>query len=98
MRILVSFCLAAVTVLWLNLVGPIPQATKAQTTVNGKIAFTSDQVIYTINADGTNQIRLTNNGSDRTLDRFPAWSPDGTKIAFGRSIFPASTPDVYVMN
>lgn len=39
--------------------------------------------IYTMNADGSGQGRLTNptTGSDYA----PAWSPDGTKIAFGSS-------------
>ncbi len=35
--------------------------------------------IYIMNADGTNQTRITNNLSQ---DTFPAWSPDGTKLAF----------------
>ncbi|PYS99622.1 MAG: hypothetical protein DMF63_11095 [Acidobacteria bacterium] len=50
---------------------------------NGKIAFTSDRdgnrEIYVMNADGTNQTRLTNNA---IVDDYPAWSPNGTKIAF----------------
>ena len=32
-----------------------------------------------MNADGTSQTRLTNNAAS---DYAPAWSPDGTKIAF----------------
>ena len=32
-----------------------------------------------MDADGTNQKRLTRDGWD---DRHPAWSPDGSKIAF----------------
>jgi dipeptidyl aminopeptidase/acylaminoacyl peptidase len=50
---------------------------------NGKIAFGTDRdgnkEIYTMYPDGSGLTRLTNNVSD---DRSPAWSPDGTKIAF----------------
>ncbi|NIM94493.1 MAG: hypothetical protein GTO18_12395 [Anaerolineales bacterium] len=35
--------------------------------------------IYTIDADGSNLHRLTNNS---VLDVYPAWSPDGSRIAF----------------
>ncbi len=50
---------------------------------NGKIAFTSQRdanyEIYTMNPDGSNQTRLTNNPAE---DSGPAWSPDGSMIAF----------------
>ena len=32
-----------------------------------------------MDADGGNQTNLTNNSAD---DQYPAWSPDGSKIAF----------------
>ncbi len=35
--------------------------------------------IYTMNADGSNQTRITNNAS---IDIGPKWSPSGDKIAF----------------
>ncbi|MBA2334463.1 MAG: PD40 domain-containing protein [Blastocatellia bacterium] len=50
---------------------------------NAKIAFTSDRdgnrEIYVMNNDGTGQVRLTNNPG---ADNFPAFSPDGRRIAF----------------
>src|SRR5437879_5116527 len=62
---------------------------------NGKLVFSSDRhnsalSIWTMNPDGSNPTRLTD-GKSRTdrlpssthvYDTGPAWSPDGTKIAF----------------
>jgi TolB protein len=48
-----------------------------------RIVFTStfegNQEIYTINAEGMERARLTN---DPAIDAHPAWSPDGTRVAF----------------
>ena len=48
-----------------------------------KIMFSSkrdgNSEIYTMDTDGKNQHRLTDNSA---LDTSPAWSPDGQKIAF----------------
>lgn len=49
----------------------------------GQIAFATDRdgnyEIYVMNADGTNQRRLTN---DPDYNIQPSWSPDGTQVAF----------------
>src|SRR2546427_13003790 len=58
------------------------QTPMTSTRQNGKIAFVRVQDgkwnIYVMNADGSNQTRLT----DGSYNAEPAWSPDGTKIAF----------------
>jgi TolB protein len=63
---------------------------------NGKIAFQSDaggdEEIYSVNPDGTGLSQLTTNSVDDVL---PAWSPDGTKMAFFRS---GEASGIYVMN
>ena len=62
-----------------------------------KIAFQSDRdadyEIYVMNADGTNQINVTNNRAD---DELPSWSPDGNKIAFQSDR--DDDYEIYVMN
>ena len=66
---------------------------------NGKIAFessrNSNQDIYVMDADGSNSTRLTNHPAS---DVNPAWSPDGTKIAFVSSRAGFGNDEIYVMN
>jgi Tol biopolymer transport system component len=67
---------------------------------NGKIAFQSNRdhfdnpaifEIYIMNADGSDQTRLTVSGGAA-----PSWSPDGRKIAFARS--DGNGGGIWVMN
>lgn len=63
-----------------------------------KIAFTSNRdgnlEIYVMDADGTDQTRLTNSAA--ASDDDPNWSPDGSKIAF--TSLRNGNYDIYVMN
>ena len=63
-----------------------------------KIAFTSfrdvNVEIYVMDADGLNQVNLTNTGGGEFA---PAWSPDGSKIAFYSSRDGISG-EIYVMD
>ena len=79
-----------------------PRVVRLPLTGNGKIAFASDADggqgnwdIYVMNPDGTGLTRLT---SDPSVASRPAWSPDGTKIAFERATSNGSDPEIYVMN
>jgi uncharacterized repeat protein (TIGR01451 family) len=67
---------------------------------NGKIVFafaSSDVVdtyeIYVMNPDGSGRTRLTTNSA---ADYYPAWSPDGSKIAF--TSYRDGNAEIYVMN
>jgi Tol biopolymer transport system component len=69
-----------------------------------KIAFSSllggayeERTIYMINADGTGQTKLTNfDPYMRWQHMDPAWSPDGSKIAFTSNR--DGNLEIYVMN
>lgn len=79
---------------------PTPAASPAPTTsagVRGRVAFASNRdgnfEIYLMNADGTDQRRLTRNS---TTDRAPALSRDGQRVAF--LSYRDGNAEIYLMN
>ena len=52
-----------------------------------------DNEVFVMNADGSNPRQITFNALS---ERFPAWSPDGREIVFGRDMDPNRTDDVLV--
>ena len=66
---------------------------------SGQIAFASrrdgNTDIYVMNPDGSEQTRLTTNAG---LDVSPAWTPDGSKIAFASDRDGTGSTEIYVMN
>jgi Tol biopolymer transport system component len=55
----------------------------------GVVAFVADGNIWTANPDGSNRVQLT---TDARIDGFPAFSRDGTRIAFKRLPAESSKP------
>jgi len=61
---------------------------------SGRVECTeNNREIYVMNADGSDQTRLTDDPAD---DVGPAWSPDGSQIVFQSDR--AGNDDIYVMN
>ncbi|MGD9998602.1 MAG: TolB family protein [Ilumatobacteraceae bacterium] len=59
---------------------------------DGKIAFTRQNQIYTINPDGTGEVKLTSGDKNYT----PRWSPDGSMIAYIHEV--GGARNIWVMN
>jgi dipeptidyl aminopeptidase/acylaminoacyl peptidase len=72
---------------------PVGRAEAAFPGADGRITFSRDPGhIYSMNSDGSDELQLTS--LDEIGDGFPAWSPNGKKIAFSRT----SGREIYVMN
>lgn len=64
---------------------------------NGRIAFVIQPDVFTINADGSNVKQLTSFASTEvTLGE--DWSPDGTRLVFGRGRADSSASEIWIMN
>jgi Tol biopolymer transport system component len=86
------------------------QETTTSTPNNEKIAFTHTKSyrtgdysdIYTVNSDGTSLTNLTSETSTSVSESSPAFSPDGTKIAFSSTLNSSESlldsTDIYVMD
>jgi Tol biopolymer transport system component len=81
-RFLGSACLAGL--LLLTLPGSASAAFPGK---NGRIAFGSQNEIYSVNPDGTGLTRLTQQDNlNRLGASLPRWSPDGRRIAYRQNV------------
>ncbi len=90
--------LTLITILCTSLVTVLAFATFPG--ANGRIAFVRGDheiatEIWSINPDGTDERQLTFNGE---MNVQPAWSPDGTRIAFTRFVYKETNKTIWVMN
>jgi hypothetical protein len=88
---------AAIVAAWLVVVlgTPTKPAEAAFPGRNGKIAFVSGSEIVTMNANGDNKSKLTNN-DPQVYDIDPVFSANGRKIAFASDR--TGKRDIYVIN
>lgn len=106
-RSLMTVVLCVMAGLLVPIFGGVASAVLPDVVAAGKIVFqrkaaaASVSEIWVMNADGSNQVQLTSNSVD---DITPAWSPDGTQIAFASTRAEPSgndgnaDMDIYVMN
>jgi hypothetical protein len=85
MRFLFQSCLAVVSALMLGLIFSTTHNALAQTTINGKLAYTkwsgNTWEVNTMNPVGSAHALIAGTAGDTS----PVWSPDGTKLAVMRT-------------
>src|SRR5215207_4100208 len=102
--LLASMTAALVLAIGVALVVPKEQARAAFPGMNGKIAFLSGhpQAIYTINSDGSALLQITHDPPFIDYPwSSPAWSPDGTRIAYAAISDPGASLidyDIYTVS
>jgi Tol biopolymer transport system component len=108
MSLVITAAMLAICLLALAATTNVAEATSLPE--NGKITFSHVQAsrpgiltfdIYSMNPDGTGLTNLTSESSTSVGEGSPAWSPDGTKIAFSSTLnskSPLASYDTYVMD
>jgi len=93
----ISIMLSAIVLVMVSAVLTKPVSSGSFPGTNGKIVFTSsrdgNKEIYVMDADGSNQTRLTN---DSAVDENPSWSADGNKIVFQSNR--TGSPQIFIMD
>lgn len=89
-------CLTALAVT-VMLIACAPCANATFPGKNGRIAFTIQPNVFTMNADGTDVKQLTVFApTEATFGE--DWSPDGTRLVFGRGRADFSASEIWIMN
>jgi Tol biopolymer transport system component len=64
---------------------------------NGVMMSYDPLSIYVMNANGSHVVRSVWDQGTLSVDRWPAWSPEGSRIVFASQVY-AANADVYLMN
>ncbi len=96
-----TLVLVAVALALFGLAAPgASAATSAWPSEAGLLAFRSDRSgapdVFSMQATGADPTNLT--AASGAVDAQPAWSPDGSRIAFARRQRPGGRPDLFAMN